>query len=226
MGSSGDRLYVVRDEIDPQTDRVTTVKIKRLVSSAATLQAAQEAKTTGTYLWLEQPDSTRLKDIRNLKRARNNVATGLEVQTTRTLASDRNAAKAFGPLAALNDAHSVTFLDKDGIDLLEVDGICVSSQLVVMNEVKATPSLYDVEELIKRGRLLSLLLASPDDYVTKPAEVKEKLEKCRDVRLALSGYNFQEQVQAQAWKKQMWVIRTNGEAFEARGPNSLSSHGS
>ena len=96
----------------------------------------------------------------------------------------------------------------------------------VMNEVKATPSLYDVEELIKRGRLLKFILASPDDYVTKPAEVKEKLEKCRDVRLALSGYNFQEQVQAQAWKKQMWVIRTNGEAFEARGPNSLSSHGS
>ena len=54
VGSSGDRLYVVRDEIDPQTGRVTTVKIKRLVSSAAALQAAQEAKTTGTYLWLEQ----------------------------------------------------------------------------------------------------------------------------------------------------------------------------
>ena len=71
------------------------------------------------------------------------------MQATRTLASDKNAAKAFGTLAALNDAHSVTFLDKDGIDLLEVDGICVNSKLVVMNEVKATPSLYDVEHLIK-----------------------------------------------------------------------------
>jgi len=109
-----------------------------------------------------------VKDIRNLRRARNNAATGLGVQTTRALASDENAAKAFGTLAALNNAHSVTFLDKDGIDLLEVDGICVSSKLVVMNEVKATPSLYDVEDLIKRGRYLKGLLAYPDDYVTRP----------------------------------------------------------
>ena len=41
------------------------------------------------------------------------------------------------------------------------------------------------------------------------------------MRLALSGYNFQEQVQALALKEQIWLIRTNGEAFEARGPNSL-----
>ena len=54
VGSSGACLYVVRDEVDPKTGCVTTVKIKQLVSSAAALQAAQEAKTTGTYLWVER----------------------------------------------------------------------------------------------------------------------------------------------------------------------------
>jgi hypothetical protein len=81
------------------------------------------------------------------------------------------------------------------IILLEADGLCLNSKLVVLNEAKATPSSFDVNGLTKRGLLLKLILASPDGYETKPPEVKQQLEKFRDVRLVLSGYHFKEQVE-------------------------------
>ena len=65
---------------------------------------------------------------------------------------------------------------------------------LLVYEAKATPSSFDVNGLTKRGLLLKLILASPDDYETKPPEVKQQLEKFRDVRLVLSGYHFKEQV--------------------------------
>jgi hypothetical protein len=81
---------------------------------------------------------------------------------------------------------------------------------LLVYEAKATPSSFDVNGLTKRGLLLKLILASPDDYETKPPEVKQQLEKFRDVRLVLSGYHFKEQVVIACAKPDppIWIFRT------------------
>ena len=215
---TGAHLYVMRDESDSK--RVT---IEQILSREDALRAAADAEATGTYLYLagstfEEDD----KNLKNLKRGRNNVAYGLEVETTRALAADESAEKEFGTLTALNDARAVTFVQKGepGNILLEAGGLCLNSKLVVLNEAKATPSSFDVNGLTKRGLLLKLILASPDDYETKPPEVKQQLEKFRDVRLVLSGYHFKEQVEIACAKPDppIWIFRTTGKAFGAKAP--------
>ena len=204
----GARLYVMRDESDFK--RVT---IEQILSREDALRAAADAEATGTYLYLagstfEEDD----KNLKNLERVRSSVAYGLEVETTRALAADESAEKEFGTLTALNDARAVTFVQKGkpGNILLEADGLCLNSKLVVLNEAKATPSSFDVNGLTKRGLLLKGILASPDDYETKPPEVKQQLEKFRDVRLVLSGYHFKEQVVIACAKPgpPIWIFRT------------------
>ena len=51
-------------------------------------------------------------------------------------------------------------LCEPGNVLLEADGLCLNSKLVVLNEAKATPTSFDVNGLTKRGLLLKLILAS------------------------------------------------------------------
>ena len=107
------------------------------------------------------------------------------------------------------------------IILLEADGLCLNSKLVVLNEAKATPSSFDVNGQTKRGLLLKLILACPDGYETKPPEVKQQLEKFRDVRLVLSGYHFKEHEVEIACAKPdppIWIFRTTGKAFGAKAP--------
>ena len=88
---------------------------------------------------------------------------------------------------------------------------------MVLNEAKATPTSFDLNGLTKRGLLLKLILASPDDYETKPPKVKQLLVKFRDVRLVLSGYHSKEQVQIACAKPDapIWIIRTTGKAFSS-----------
>ena len=209
--SAGARLFVMRDESD-----FTRVPVERILSRENALQAAADAEATGTYLYLAASieleehlfrpprDSTGLN-----KRGRNNVAYGLAVETTRALAADESAAQEFGPLTALNDARAVTFVRKGrpGNILLEADGLCLSSKSVVLNEAKATTTSFDVNGLTKNGFLLKGILASPDKYETKPPEVKQQLEKFRDVRLVLSGYHFLEQVEDECAKEvpPIWI---------------------
>ena len=92
---------------------------------------------------------------------------------------------------------------------------------LLVYEAKATPSSFDVNGLTKRGLLLKLILACPDDYETKPPEVKQQLEKFRDVRLVLSGYHFKEHEVEIACAKPdppIWIFRTTGKAFGAKAP--------
>jgi len=150
-------------------------------------------------------------------RGRNNVAYGLEAETTRALEASESAKKEFGPLTALNDARSVIFFrkGKPGKILLEADGLCLNSKLLVLNEAKAAPTSFDVEGLEKNGLLLKGILASPDKYETKPPEVKQQLEKFRDVRLVLGGYHFQKHVEKECLETDppIWIIRTTGKAY-------------
>ena len=52
-------------------------------------------------------------------------------------------------------------------NLLEAEGLCLNSKLLVLNEAKATPTSFDLNGLTKRGLLLKLILPSPDDDENK-----------------------------------------------------------
>ena len=90
------RLFLVRDEGDKR------VTVERVLSREAALRAAAGAEAAGTYLYLQ--GSLLEERVANLMRGRNNVAYGLEAETTRALEASESPKKEFGPLTALNDS--------------------------------------------------------------------------------------------------------------------------
>ena len=85
-------------------------------------------------------------------------------------------------------------------DVVEVDGILLNHNVVVINEVKNSPSLKNVAKCANRGLLFECLLrkiaATPDDYRTEPKAVRDELVKWMTdaqspaVELMMSGYYF------------------------------------
>ena len=221
LAGAGARLLLMRDE---GNKRVT---IEQVLSREAALRAAAGAAAAGTYLYLQ--GSILEERVNNLMRGRNNVAYGLEVETARALEASESAKKEFGPLTAVNDARSVIFFQKGkpGTILLEADGLCLNSKLLVLLEAKAAPTSFDVDGLTKNGFLLKGILASPDKYETNPSDIKQQLEEFRDVRLVLGGYHFQKHVEKECLETDppIWIICTAGKAFGVHGPDGPEPQG-
>ena len=128
------------------------------------------------------------------------------------------------PLRLLNDGLPVKFLFME-VDVLEVDGLLLNHEAVVINEVKNSlyhsPSLEQVQSLQCRGTtllgLLYCIAATSDDYETEPEDVKKELvqwltetQKPYDVALVMSGYDFSPAGEGLCRDSSIHVVRVGG----------------
>jgi len=129
----------------------------------------------------------------------------------------------------MNDGHSVKFQSKTKKgklrDIVQVDGLLLNHEAVVMNEVKNSSSQKQVQEVNDRAtKLLGVvaqLMYAPDDIVTDPAFVKNEIVNWlatvnktmvldRGVVPVMSGSNFAPDVEEECRKRKIYVCRSNG----------------
>ena len=143
-----------------------------------------------------------MSTVGNREPIRQNTAHGLEQESNRAAANSPTLRQLLGTLKLVND--SVKFYKKNKNlkfdDVVEVDGILLNHNVVVINEVKNSPSLKNVAKCANRGLLFECLLrkiaATPDDYRTEPKAVRDELVRWMTdaqspaVELMMSGYYF------------------------------------
>ena len=134
------------------TVNVTTSKrIDAIVSLEQALAVQDAADPEVVLRYYGSVDPSRLD---NLESYRDNCAAGLEQRYTRGVAHSGF----MRPLTVLNDGHSVKFQSKTtngGLDdIIEVDGLLLNHEAVVMNEVKNSPSLEKVQKVQPRATTL------------------------------------------------------------------------
>lgn len=200
----------------------TSKRIDAIVSLDQALAVQDAADPEVVLRYYGSVDPSRLD---NLESYRDDCATGLEQSCTRGVAHSGF----MRPLTVLNDGHSVKFQSKttDGglDDIIEVDGLLLNHEAVVMNEVKNSPSLKKVQKVRSRARTLlgvvTELMFAPDDIVTDPACVKNEIVNWlatvnktmvldRGVVPVMSGSNFAPDVEEECRKRKIYVCRSNG----------------
>ena len=171
-------------------------KVGQASSRVQALQANADALAKGskTFLLNVGPYDKISEDVGKLRRGVTNLASGLEQQTTKALVMDASARTEFGQLALVNNGEAVVFYSKvcPSKPILEVDGLLVNTDYVVLNETKQSPKPSDIENVIEKFDKLERILGDPDTYSTKPVFVMEELRKFDKVRVVLSGYHYPE----------------------------------
>jgi hypothetical protein len=173
------------------------------------------AGTAGDYLLLTAPFDSLEEDVSNLKRAGTNMSGGQEQATTKAILTSLSLIAEFGELRPIADGQSVIFLDHSGKPRLEVDGLVVNSTVVIVNEVKQTPTLADVNEQAPRMALLELILANPSAYTTKPPDCLDAMVGITKVIPVISGYNFRPEVEAACKAAGVRCMKTNGSDYSS-----------
>ena len=213
---SGAQMWTVNVTTSKRIDAIVTLE------QALAVQDAADPEVVLRY-YPGRLDPSRLD---NLESYRDNCATGLEQQSC-----TRGVARSgfMRPLTVINDGHSVKFQSKttDGEldDIIQVDGLLLHHEAVVMNEVcQNSPSLKQVQEVRPRATTLlgvvTGLMFAPDDIVTDPACVKNEIVNwlatvnktmvLRGVVPVMSGSNFAPDVEEECRDKGIYVCRSNG----------------
>lgn len=145
------------------------------------------------YLLLATPFDT-MADLDGFTR---HHASGLEQQTTRSIAKNPEFLKDYGVLTALADGNSVTFYAADKSKLLEADGLVKSSVCLLLNEARHSPDDDDVLSLDTRTKMLRELLADPARVRrTSPPGIMDELAGITKVVPVLCGFHFAPSVAA------------------------------
>jgi hypothetical protein len=172
--------------------------------------------STGDFLMLSTPFDTLDEKIGILDGHVKNTSTGHEHATTQAIVRCEAMRKQFGELHVVNDGYPVVFSnDSNGEKVLEADGLVVNSVVLLLNEVKHTPSLADASLQQTRARTLAAILSNPSAFSSEPADCLSELA-CKgitDVRPVLSGYNFASSVETACIKEGVWVMKTNGSDY-------------
>jgi len=206
------------------TSETTRKRVSRILTLRDALAVAADPTV---YLSQQQPFDVAMRTVNNLEAYRQNTAHGLEQECNRAAAASPTLRQLLGNLTLLNDGHSVKFYKKNKNlnydNLMEVDGILLNHKVVVMNEVKNSPSLRNVEKCELRGvlfeRMLRKIAATPDGYKTEPASVRDELVKWMTdaestaVQLMMSGYDFSTEAQDDCRARSIHVIRSNGDGY-------------
>lgn len=109
------------------------------------------------YLLLATPFDT-MADLDGFTR---NHASGLEQQTTRSIANNPEFLKDYGVLTALADGDSVTFYYADRTVLMAADGLVKTPACLLLNETKHAPDNDDALGVWTSAKRLCELLADP-----------------------------------------------------------------
>ena len=89
------------------------------------------------------------------------------------------------------------FFDATGKEVLQADGLVVSSVVVLLNEAKHKPTLADVADQVRRKGQLEGVLANPSAYATAPPHLLDAMAGITTVVPVLSGYNFEAAVESE-----------------------------
>jgi hypothetical protein len=178
------------------------------------------------YLSQQYPFDETIGTVNNLAANRQNTAHGLEQECNRAAEKSLPLRQLLGKLKLVNDGHSVKFKKKNKNDnfddVMEVDGILLNHKVVVMNEVKNSPSPKNVAKCAGRWlmfeSLLSKIAATPDDYKTEPEAVRDELvewmtasdKEASDINIQcmISGYDFSTDAQNDCRARSMHVTRS------------------
>jgi len=182
---------------------------KRLV------QTLDEAKSVVApdYLLLATPFDT-VADLEGFSR---NHASGLEQQTTRSIATNSDFIEEYGDLKALADGDSVIFYAADKSKLLEADGLVKNSACLLFNEAKHSPDDDDVVSLDTRTKMLRELLVDPTRVRrTSPPGIMDELVGITKVVPILCGFHFAPSVAALCRQHGITPITTDGDGFSIR----------
>jgi len=148
----------------------------------------------------------------------NDTSTGHEHAMTQAIVRCETMRAQFGELRVVNDGYSVVFYDdNNGEMVLEVDGMVANAGVLLLNEVKHTPSLADAYMQQGRACTLAAILSNPSAFSSEPADCLPELVRngITDVRPVLSGYNFAPSVEEACVKAGVLVMKTNGSDFIA-----------
>ena len=177
-----------------------------------TLARAKSVKPPD-YLLLATPFDT-VADLDGFTR---NHASGLEQQTTRSIAKNPEFLKEYGVLTALANGDSVTFFAADKSKLLEADGLVKNSVCLLFNEAKHSPNDDDVVSLDTRTKMLRELLADPARVRrTSPPGIMDELAGITKVVPVLCGFHFAPSVAALCRQHGITPITTDGDGFSIR----------
>jgi hypothetical protein len=215
----------------------THKRVKQVANLADAIRAHEAGQQEQTYLRLEHPNDDLSGRMKNMESFRDNMASGLEQETTRAVANDmafRVQLETPG-LKIVNGGHPVIFYKKNvrgtsRVEVLEVDGMAldVKAKKLVLNEAKLSPSLKDIGTIETKITSLTgwLTLASRDParFETKPAAVKDELISvgCSEWEIlpVLSGNNFSVEMQEQCEDHELSVMKSNGSSYSWPPPAS------
>lgn len=166
------------------------------------------------YLLLATPFDT-VADLEGFSR---NQASGLEQQTTRSIAYSPVFLHDYGPLTALAGGESIIFYGPNNSKVLEVDGIVKNLlSCLIHNEAKQTPNEEDVEELLDRTQTLQDIIDGRKNvHRTSPPNVMEQLGGIKKIVPVLSGYLFKPEIAALCRDRKVTMFTTNGEGFSIK----------
>ena len=171
--------------------------------------------TGGDYLLLRIPFDNLEDNVNNLLAHRKNSASGQEMATTLAIASCDELSTEFGSLMLVGDGGSIIFSDHNGARL-EVDGLIVNTSVVLLNSVKHSPKVEDVESLLTDKTLLEYIIAHPSGFTTIPEGVLKAMEGITQVVPILSGYDFKPAVLDACQARDVRSIRPNGTDYSFR----------
>lgn len=178
------------------------------------IQTLDEAKCViaPDYLLLATPFDT-VADLDGFTR---DHASGLEQQTTCSIAKDPAFIKQHGSLTALADGEPVIFHASDGKPLLEAGGLVKSSVCLLFHEAKHSPREDDVQALETRTKMLRELLADPVRVKrTSPPDIMVQLADIREVAPVLSGHHFEPRVRLLCRQLGVTPVTTDGDATQS-----------
>ena len=169
------------------------------------------------HLLLTMPPDT-AADLEGFMR---NHASGLEQQTTRSIAKSPYFIAQYGPLTALADGETIVFYASDDKPLLEADGLVKNSVCLLFNEAKHSPSDKDVAALVARKKMLCELLADPERVArTSPPGMMEQLVGIDSEKVVpvLCGYHFAPSVMALCRQRGIRPVTMDGDGFSIKVP--------
>jgi hypothetical protein len=171
--------------------------------------AAVAATETDSFLLFEGPyNRASAEDIDKLKSLINNQA---RVKTTRSIFSNPVVKANYGELQLINLGESVQFSRQGSkFPFLECDGLIKTSTSALLNEVKASPKMEDVDDVLDRAGKLLQILRKPYLYVSKPSNALEELNGLQRVVPFLSGCDFSREVVNKCSLLGVNTVETNG----------------
>ena len=213
---------------DPQTrERTKVVVLNSLLAASRAVLDLDE----NSHLWYRHPSDSLKGSIENLESWRATTSTGLEKESNRAVQKSRYLRGKLGELKAVAEGRSVKisetlkFQAKQGgekiitRDRIQLDGVFLTSKVVVMNEANWGLSRDKVKKCVSKKNSLEIYLQkminSPDAFHTDPPEAKAELVQAglTDVRVVMSCHSARPDAEEECKIERFFVCKPNGDAF-------------